>query len=635
MGIPKRPVTESAQQRDERRSRLEKDFTEVHKEESSDIKDLNLRPQGRETTITAGKNVMSTQSMPQEMEKARQYDALARDIVSYNETTKKLETALSRHREKSAKLETALTRMSEGKTSQDKQRALVPQETAQARSVSSVENAGPGNATQGLRTSVASALDRLMDTGTKIVQDFKMGSEGAALPARVDLTDKKPKGREMYPRRELAAVEKLENEIKEQKAAWQAMEEDGYSREPMGLETAYAREVEACKNGRKTLEQELSEMNGGGAKAPATEAASARDEWVARDAAARREQKARDIALVREVRKIYEDHYGVIDTKHRQGSPVSKELEGRVDEQVHWCLGEHEQTRPSPYHFTPDNLEAELSSQPTPAGQHPTMSATHGIPSQAAQASVTPSQSSATYTILAYDVTTGEMSKAIMPGIPDASEAVLPLATLLTQLTHPEKFVPYFNEMRSAGFEPVSGTNSMLMFRHISLSPPQQRSTQQAATEAPRARATSSLNPIDGTARTSTLPPPQTGNFASPTGFVNHDVPPPPYSPPPAYVPPPSSAPPTGQAAAPASHYHPAVPRFPQQTMVRRTEPVFSGIRRSEMKEKKKQRKEEKRKTRRLWRKAGRVAGTAGAFAFGAYAIGVLRGLYGEGEGRR
>lgn len=679
MGIPKRPVTENTQQKEERRSRLEKNFAEVHKEDVSDVKDMRTRPQAHGAKRAADTEAAARQSTPREVESSQ-----AHDVYPYSETTERMMTALSRHRTTSTKLETALTRMNEGKSKQDRPQTPVSQEPNQAHSVSSVvADPGHGKTAQGLTSPMTSAVDR-PSHGTKIVQDSQAGSESAAPLAQVDSTDKKPQSVEGYPARERAAVRKLEDEVQAQKAAMQAMEEDGYSRQPMGLETSYAREMEACKNGGRTLEQELSQMNGDVARTAAREAA-AGEERVAMEAAARREQKARDVALVREVRKIYEDHYGVIDTKHRQGRPVRDEFEGRVDDKVHKCLDELEQSKRNTYLFTPDGLEAELSSQqqqhttapPTMPAARDLSSRTTGAPSSAAKESpaspsgatasspavaapaqmepiheqrasaatvgaarangdglpVLPAQST-TYKLLAFDPATGGVVSATTTSFAgDASESVLPVATIMTQLSTPEKFIPHINALHEAGFQPVSSTSSMLVFKQVS---------QPSKTTAPAAPSTASpVNPIDGMGR-ATLPPPQTGNFASPTGFVNHDVPPPPYSPPPSHehpVPPPPPPPPS-PAPGPAAAAPRAVPPGPgpaapatgaaNPTIVRRTEPVFSGwanAGRRGLRQRLKERRRERRAWGRAARRAASVLATGAVFASGAYAVGVVQGL--------
>lgn len=205
-------------------------------------------------------------------------------------------------------------------------------------------------------------------------------------------------------------------------------------------------------------------------------------------------------ALVREVRSIYEDQYGTIDSKHRQvsDSPFIKE---KSSSDIQESIG-----------TKTESLEPTL------------------------------------YKILAYDPTMQSVSTAETTSIvEDASNPLTP-ADVLLRLSNPAKFFPHFQPLQSQGYEIVSGSGDVLVFRKV-------RPAASAGTVATREKTVETtdekgwgkfVNPIDGMQGTAS-PVATTGNFASPTGFVNHDLP------------------------------RGSDPPFKSNIDVRREEPVFSG----------------------------------------------------------
>ena len=115
------------------------------------------------------------------------------------------------------------------------------------------------------------------------------------------------------------------------------------------------------------------------------------------------------------------------------------------------------------------------------------------------------------YKILFYDPTMQEVNIAETTSTVPNSTSPLTPPEVLERLSNPSKFFPYFETLRSQGYEIVSGSGDILVFHkaHTSASPPAE----------PKRKST---NPIDGM---QTSPVAATGNFASPTGFVNHDLP--------------------------------------------------------------------------------------------------------------
>ena len=121
------------------------------------------------------------------------------------------------------------------------------------------------------------------------------------------------------------------------------------------------------------------------------------------------------------------------------------------------------------------------------------------------------------YTVLAYDHSTENVvTIPISSFISPANEAPISLGQALSRLTHPAKFLPRFSLLQSGGFEVVSAGKHFLVFKKV---PGQegQAPIVDATTERGFSERRRPMNPIDGTTT-------QTGNFASPTGFVNHDV---------------------------------------------------------------------------------------------------------------
>jgi len=108
------------------------------------------------------------------------------------------------------------------------------------------------------------------------------------------------------------------------------------------------------------------------------------------------------------------------------------------------------------------------------------------------------------YRVLAYDSTTQNVSIAeTASDVHDQSSPSAP-ADILLRLTHPSKFFPYFAPLQAEGFEIVSGDGDVLVFRKV---------------RAEMRR----VNPIDLMGNPVALP--NAAAFASPTGFVNYDVP--------------------------------------------------------------------------------------------------------------
>ncbi|POR32578.1 Uncharacterized protein TPAR_07216 [Tolypocladium paradoxum] len=122
-------------------------------------------------------------------------------------------------------------------------------------------------------------------------------------------------------------------------------------------------------------------------------------------------------------------------------------------------------------------------------------------------------QQPASYKVLAYDPSTQSISVAeTTSGVHETTSPASPAAVLL-RLSNPSKFLPHFTALQAQGYEIVSGGGDVLVFRKVRPGSPEATS----ATGVGRGKG-SPINPIDMMGK------PVTGNFASPTGFVNYDA---------------------------------------------------------------------------------------------------------------
>ncbi|KAI9876966.1 MAG: hypothetical protein M1830_005187 [Pleopsidium flavum] len=132
-------------------------------------------------------------------------------------------------------------------------------------------------------------------------------------------------------------------------------------------------------------------------------------------------------------------------------------------------------------------------------------------------ATIVKERTRAVYRILAYDASTQDITTATTTSSTTSpSEAPVSLSEAMSRLANPAKFLPYFRTLEASGYEVVSGSGDVLVFRRFR-DAEEQISVEPAMTSNPFSDFRRPMNPIDGTTT-------QTGNFASPTGFVNHDA---------------------------------------------------------------------------------------------------------------
>lgn len=146
-----------------------------------------------------------------------------------------------------------------------------------------------------------------------------------------------------------------------------------------------------------------------------------------KNACARQSEREGHRDLVRSIRSIYEENYGTIDSKHRQ---VPSAMES---------------TKAIPSVST--KSEISVSQQPEPT----------------------------VYKVLAYDPTMQSISIAETSSIvPDTATALTP-AEVLLRLSNPTKFFPHFQELQAAGYEIVSGSADILVFRKVHAGAPKKQ----------------------------------------------------------------------------------------------------------------------------------------------------------------
>lgn len=166
------------------------------------------------------------------------------------------------------------------------------------------------------------------------------------------------------------------------------------------------------------------------------------------------------------------------------------------------------------------------------------------------------------YKILAYDPTMQSVSIAETTSIVPDQAAPLTPSEVLVRMSNPTKFFPHFEPLRAEGFEIVSGSGDVLVFRKVrepEISP-------SSVSSSPSSSTTTSSSPYSPETTNATTPPvnpidmmgkqplPNAAAFASPTGFVNYN-----------------------DSCFVEQETPPRPPPLPYNIKVRREEPVFSG----------------------------------------------------------
>ncbi|KAK6436087.1 hypothetical protein LTR95_007725 [Oleoguttula sp. CCFEE 5521] len=242
------------------------------------------------------------------------------------------------------------------------------------------------------------------------------------------------------------------------------------------------------------------------------------------------DNKTKDRELVNAVRRLYENRYGVIDTEHRQV---------KEDARDGW-LAKHDEK--VVYDFQDDGLEAQLRDQPAVKTAPATENAANApTPVTSAESSDVATSATAdstalewdhppVYKVLAYDSGNDMMSTATTSSwLTETDEKPLSITHALDQLYQPARFVSAFAEMQDQGYQVVHAGKDVLVFKKVKRESPvvvearephgwtEIEAATRSEVEAP------SVNPVDGMTKPHDEVRPATGNFASPTGFINYD----------------------------------------------------------------------------------------------------------------
>ncbi|KDN65438.1 hypothetical protein CSUB01_03937 [Colletotrichum sublineola] len=144
------------------------------------------------------------------------------------------------------------------------------------------------------------------------------------------------------------------------------------------------------------------------------------------------------------------------------------------------------------------------------------------------------------YKILAYDPTMQAINMAETTSVvPDSATPLTP-AEVLLRLSNPTKFFPYFSTLQREGYEIVSGSGDVLVFRKVRKAEADLQGQTTASfaptIEKPTTYKAPKVNPIDMMGSDPVVP---SAYSSSPTGYLNYDYPgaetiekpPPPFSP--------------------------------------------------------------------------------------------------------
>ncbi|KAI9152150.1 hypothetical protein HJFPF1_09375 [Paramyrothecium foliicola] len=173
-----------------------------------------------------------------------------------------------------------------------------------------------------------------------------------------------------------------------------------------------------------------------------------------------------------------------------------------------------------PYSTAPQGLQTSYAEECGGRATWPTMvrhySAKAAPKEMSNEAGEQSAESPMSYRILAYDsasqsVAVAETSSSVV----DLSSPATP-ADVLSRLSNPSKFLPHFRSLEMQGYEIFSGSGDVLVFRKVRPASVGWAADNVAADTA--YRQPMRVNPID------MMGYPVTGNFASPTGFVNYDT---------------------------------------------------------------------------------------------------------------
>lgn len=213
-------------------------------------------------------------------------------------------------------------------------------------------------------------------------------------------------------------------------------------------------------------------------------------------------------------------------------SSNSSRLESSLDRQANGQFGsrrsqQRRKLEVDPYSTTPQGLETSYEQECGGVPTWPTMVKHYSsaVPEKASEEPASkppPTEEPQSYTILAYDSTIDSVRVAETSSTVHTTTSPLTPAEVIIRLSRPAKFFPYLAPLESRGYEMVSGSGDVLVFHKVRegavfpLPLPEPPAITPTMSPAPN---NTHINPIDMMGK-----PPITGNFASPTGFVNYDT---------------------------------------------------------------------------------------------------------------
>lgn len=242
-----------------------------------------------------------------------------------------------------------------------------------------------------------------------------------------------------------------EEEVKTQKVAMESMEMRSKDRITNTAKTALAESLGNDVADQPPPRRLQSFFQGEGDMASNVHEFAGRERWYKRKAPhamdakdaeidAKLQKVAKDRALIREIRGIYEDTYGTIDTKHRQPHVLSTPQVGSRSSVVATAAANPKKptVNPSPSTAAPKAVDHEAQKAAKPYS----------------------------YRILAYDSDTGSVTSVEATTLAPFSkeESLLPLDAL-NRLSNPGKFLPRVISLAARGYVPVSGTTNILVFK--------------------------------------------------------------------------------------------------------------------------------------------------------------------------
>lgn len=304
---------------------------------------------------------------------------------------------------------------------------------------------------------------------------------------------------------------------------------DSYTKPPQGLETSFAEEIAKQGDGESPVFITSYGCNGG-VNSPADNSRDAKEMASEQSARAQRKKEGRekDKKLVHEIRDIYESTYGAIDCKHRQISGdegSASTINGNQNaDKARTVEGIEQEVREGQYYIQDRYMDiAKVLAQQAPT-EGPSDASEKVIDAEVSKSSnkTVSAPEPTLYKILAYDPIMQTINFAETTSIVTDTSSALTPAEVLLRLSNPAKFFPHFQPLQSQGYEIVSGAGDVLVFRKVRDGPPPRTSTSDTASPSPPSATARKINPIDGM---QSFTQPATGNFASPTGFVNHDLP--------------------------------------------------------------------------------------------------------------